>query len=130
MKRKNKFIIAVVAILAVALGICIVIRWKTQYAKTEILTSTSDDNHHSLSVYNVGDPVMPYGDASCQFVLTEDGKKINTYSFTISNDGARGDESNFDVVWNDDDVTVTVTASEQNTRIYQLMFDGTVNWHE
>lgn len=43
------------------------IMWRTSFAKTEILTSASEDGTASLTVYMIGEPDWPFGPTHCRF---------------------------------------------------------------
>lgn len=73
----------------------------------------------------IGEPDWPFGSTHCRFDLFKDDKRIIKYPFSIHNDGANAHEDNFDIIWNEDNVTVIVSGSEQNDIEYVLNFDGT-----
>lgn len=58
--------------------------------------------------------------------MKESGKTVTKYKFYIADDGANARESNFEVSWQDERVTVIVRGSEQGAVQYDLFFDGTV----
>lgn len=102
------------------------IKWRTNYAKTEILTSSSEVGDYRLCIYMIGEPDWPFGETHCRFELFDNDKKIIKYDFSIRDDGAVARENNFDVIWNIDYVTVVVSGSEQEDKAYVLNYDGTV----
>lgn len=73
----------------------------------------------------IGEPDWPFSSTHCRFDLFKDDKRIIKYPFSIHNDGANAHEDNFDIIWNEDNVTVIVSGSEQNDIEYVLNFDGT-----
>ena len=119
-------------IIAIAIPVVLIlilfagIKWRISYAKTEILTSSSDNGSYHLIVYMIGEPDWPFGATHCRFDLFNDNRKITEYSFSIMNDGGNVHEGNFHITWNTDHVTVLVSGSEQSDEIYELNYDGTV----
>lgn len=101
--------------------------YRTDYAKTELVVSGSEDGHYRLTVFMIGEPDWPFGATHCRFDLARDGKRIVKCPFSIHNDGAAAHEDNFQITWNPDNVTITVSGSEQGDTNYVLNFDGTVS---
>ena len=101
-------------------------RYRTTYAKTEIMTETSEDNQYTLKIYMIGEPEWPFGTTHCRLELFKDSKRIIKCPIDIYDDGAIVHEDNFDIKWHEDNVTVTVSGSEQDENRYILSFDGTV----
>lgn len=103
------------------------IAYRTNYAKTELAFYDSEDGHYRLTVFMIGEPDWPFGATHCRFDLARDGKRIIKCSFSILNDGASAHADNFRITWNPDNVTITVSGSEQSGTKYVLNFDGTVS---
>ena len=101
-------------------------KYRTTYAKTEIMTETSEDNQYTLKIYMIGEPEWPFGATHCRLELFKDTKRIIKCPIDIYDDGAIVHEDNFDIRWHEDNVTVTVSGSEQDDNRYILSFDGTV----
>ena len=101
-------------------------KYRTTYAKTEIMTETSEDNQYTLKIYMIGEPEWPFGATHCRLELFKDTKRIIKCPIDIYDDGAIVHEDNFDIRWHEDNVTVTVSGSEQDDNRYILFFDGTV----
>ena len=101
-------------------------KYRTTYAKTEIMTETSEDNQYTLKIYMIGEPEWPFGATHCRLELFKDSKRIIKCPIDIYDDGAIVHEDNFDIRWHEDNVTVTVSGSEQDDNRYILFFDGTV----
>ena len=101
-------------------------KYRTTYAKTEIMTETSEDNQYTLKIYMIGEPEWPFGATHCRMELFKDSKRIIKCPIDIYDDGAIVHEDNFDIKWHEDNVTVTVSGSEQDDNRYILSFDGTV----
>ena len=111
-------------ILVLILIACIV--WHTPSDTTEILTSTSEDGDYKLTVYMIGEPEWPFGPTHCRCDLFFNDKKLIEHPFSIQNDGAIANESNFEITWNPDSVTIIVSGFEQSNAAYVLNFDGTI----
>lgn len=74
----------------------------------------------------VGAPEWPFGATHCRFDLLRNHKRLIEYPFSIQDDGAVAHEDNFNVIWNENNITVIVSGSEQKDKVYVLNFDGTV----
>lgn len=125
--------ISVLLIIFLAMGALLVggLKYRTTYAKTEILSVSSIDGQYTLFVYMIGEPDWPFGATHCRFDLMNADKRITRYPFDIHDDGATAHENNFDISWEEDYVTIIVSGSEQKDIVYQLSFDGNVEyWHE
>jgi len=124
--KKRGCLIAVLLPLILALILIAGIMWRTSYAKTEILTSSSEDDNFNLTIYMVGEPDWPFGPTHCRFDLFSNDKMLVKYPFSIRDDGTVASEGNFEIVWNTDNVKIIVSGSEQSDVEYVLNFDGTV----
>ena len=102
------------------------IRYKTCYAKNKVLSEVSHDGQYELLIYMIGEPDWPFGSAHCRFDLIKSGKRVIKYPFDVCSDGAFVHADNFHIVWNTDNVTVTVSGEEQDDKVYILYFDGSV----
>jgi hypothetical protein len=122
-KKIGRFLLVVLIVLAVSEAVFV---YRTSFAKTEIITSASDDNSYQLIVYMIGEPEWPFGATHCRFDLFHSGKRLIKHPFSIQDDGAVAHESNFHVTWGEDHVTVIASGSEQKDKEYVLNFDGTV----
>ncbi len=123
MKRRKGILLAAglaVLLCAAVLGV----RWRTQYKRTEILSVQSGDSSRTLTVYMVGEPEFPYGSTRGLIVLSHGGERTAQVSFSVQNDGANLRAEDFDEVWSEDGVSVTVRAAEQEACVYTLYFDG------
>lgn len=129
MQQKDRWpmLIAVILILPFLLLIGS-FRYRVNYAKTEVVTSASDDGKHSLTVYMIGEPDWPFGATHCRFDLWDGSKRIAKEPFSIHDDGAAASENNFVITWQEDRVEILVTASEQPDELCAIYFDGMVGW--
>ena len=91
--------------------------------RTLIVTSVSDDNIHTVSIYMVGDPEFPYGNTNCQAVLNENNKTINKQDIILKNDGKIAMEENFAIEWQTDKVIITAMAEEMDPEQYTFTFN-------
>ena len=125
-KKLSKYLFAAIILAGIVLILIAAISLHTNYAKTEILNYTSDDGTHKLVIYMIGEPDFPFGSTHCRFDLFEGDKRITKYAFDLLNDGANANESNFSITQGEDNITVSVYGSEQDTATYLLYYDGTV----
>ena len=103
------------------------IKYRIDYAKTEVVTSASEDGRYTLKIYMIGEPEWPFGSTDCRFELMDNSSRLVKYSFSVQNDGKKMHEDNFQVVWSDKNVTISVSGEEQEEETFILNFDGTVN---
>ena len=102
------------------------LKYRTDYAKTEIMTASSYDGQYRLVIYMVGEPDWPFGETHCRFDLFNENKRITKCPFSIRNDGAKAHEENFNIIWSTDSVSISVSGEEQEERVYRLNYDGTI----
>ena len=129
MRQKNMWpmLIAVFLILLFLLLIGS-FHYRVNYAKTEVITSVSDDGKHTLTVYMIGEPDWPFGSTHCRFDLRNGNKRIVKEPFSIHDDGVAASDNNFAITWQEDRVEILVTASEQPDEMCIIYFDGMVGW--
>ena len=113
MKKKTKriMIASILAVFFVILLVFLLIEYKTNYKKKEVLKV--DNKNYSLSIYMIGEPEFPYGYTKWGFSLYKDRKKITDESLSLLNDGQIVTEDNFSVVWSEKAVTIVASGSEQ-----------------
>lgn len=129
MRRDNMWPMLIVGILILPFLLLICsFQYRVNYAKTEVVTSVSDDGEHSLTVYMIGEPDWPFGATHCGFELRDGSKRIVKEPFSIHDDGAVASENNFTITWHEDHAEILVTASEQPDEICTIYFDGMVGW--
>ena len=126
MSRKKGIFAVLLGILVLLLTLYGGIKYRTSYAKTKIMASSSVNGQYNLVIYMIGEPDWPFGTTHCRFELFEENKRIVKYPFSIKNDGANAHEENFNVIWSSDSVSVTVSGEEQDDIIYVLNYDGTI----
>lgn len=122
-KKIGRFLLAAFVVFALAVSLLV---YFASFAKTKIITSTSNDGGYRLTVYMIGTPDWPFGETHCRFDLFRGRKRLIKQLFSIWDDGASAREENFHVTWGKDHVTVIVSGSEQPDQAYILNFDGTV----
>lgn len=129
MQQKDRWpmLIAVILILPFLLLIGS-FHYRVNYAKTEVITSVSDDGEYSLTVYMIGEPDWPFGATHCRFDLCNGSKRIVKELFSIHDDGTAASENNFAITWHEDRVEILVTASEQPDELCTIYLDGMVGW--
>ena len=120
-------IIAAIVLIVVLLIIALLwnIYYITELEETQVNEFYSDDGKYTLTMYQVGDPDFPFGAVSGKFVLKENTEVINTYHFSVADDGA-GLQHNVPAIrWTDDSVMAIVSGSEQKDQLYIMYYDGT-----
>ena len=102
--------------------------YETELKETRVLTDTYEQ--FELRIIEVGEPDFPFGHDHLKFILKKDGKRIAKYSFEVADDGCSATSESFTITWNDDNVSVLSTGSEQPDITYTLNYDGTVSEYE
>ena len=129
--RINNMKKTVLSVTAFLLGLAVLLfgslKYKISYAKTEVLTSVSENGAYRLTVYMIGEPDFPFGAAHCRFDLKNGKKTVTKYRFDIYDDGGNASEENFEITWEEDAVLIHTTASEQEDQYYRLFYNGETN---
>lgn len=120
MRKKHLFIAAGVLLLLFLFG---GYKYRTCYAKTEIVRYPSGEGRYELVIYEVGEPAFPFGPGRCRLDLHKDGKTACREEIVLYNDGKRPGEDNFSVTWKEDFVCVTARGEEQEDEEYILYFE-------
>ena len=129
MRREDRWPMLIAGILILPLLLLIgSVKYRVDYAKTQVVTSVSDDGQHSLTVYMIGESDWPFGATHCRFDLYDGAKRIVKEPFSIHNDGVSASGNNFAITWNQDRVEILVTAEEQYDEVCTIYFDGMVGW--
>lgn len=89
---------------------------------------TQTNGQYIVELQATSSPDWPFGSQDGRIVLKDNNnKKISSVDFSLSNDGKSMCESNWNVEWNDDSVTVTIMGEEQQDAIYTLYYNGDVS---
>lgn len=121
MKKSVQIIGALILIVILILSILtywqVSVRGTTKESRL-VYSSVSPDKKHEIKIFAYGWPLF--------FDSQEIGIQIGRYGDTIfskvGNDGARIGEDNFDVTWNNNIATVTVSGKEQYPATYEITF--------
>jgi len=89
--------------------------------KTEIVSSSHND--HTVVIYMVGEPDFPFGSTHCEAVLKKGKRTVRKESIELKNDGKIADETNFDIIWNTDSVTVIAKGEEMDDMEYTFTLE-------
>ena len=116
LRPMQKIAIIIILIIVMSAGA----RYRSVWAKTEVMTAASEDGQHSLVVYEIGEPVFPFGQTNCRLDLFEGKRSVTKCPVTVYNDGAHVHEENFSVTWGEDSVQVTVSGNEMEDAVYTL----------
>ena len=101
------------------------IAYESNYKKTEVYTEQSPDGCYTLRLYEVGDPVFPFGPVTARIVIEDArGKTIDACSFELNNDGGHVRERNLkELRWLEGTVEADVKGAGEDaptTHILQL----------
>ena len=95
---------------------------KCRYA--EVDTQTSPDERCQLTLQMKGEPEWPFGSTYGRIVVRYDDKIIKKIEFEIRDDGATLRKENWHVAWGVAGVQITLTGSEQDEQVLQILYDG------
>lgn len=98
-----------------------------KYKKTELASYQTGDGKYTLEIYQVGEPVWPFGPTKCRFEIAKEGERLCKYDFSIANDGKNASMGNFEVYFQTENAVITVSGEEQGKIQYDLFYDGTIN---
>lgn len=110
-KTKHILLVSITVVVLVVLMVFLLVEYKTNYRKTEVLSSSSGE--YRLSIYMIGEPQFPYGYTKWGFSLYKGKSKITDESLSLFNDGQVVTEDNFSVTWTEKTVTIIASGSEQ-----------------
>ncbi len=110
-KTKHTLFVSILMAIFLVLLCFVLVEYKTNYRKTEVLSSSSGD--YRLSIYMIGEPQFPYGYTKWGFSLYRGKEKLGEKSMALLNDGKVLTEENFSVIWAESNLTITVFGSEQ-----------------
>ncbi len=119
MKKNLKWI--VISIVIILLAVFGYIKYVQDF-KLSLVTS-SINNDYETKLYMVGKPVMPYGPTKCRAKIYHEGNEIQSYDFTLYNDGANVFADDFEFEWHEKFVRIIASASEMDTN------DGTFDFY-
>lgn len=125
MKRKVKIFLLAIGIFVTLILILAGSFWymtKCRYA--EVDTQTSPDERCQLTLQMKGEPEWPFGSTYGRIVVRYDDKIIKKIEFEIRDDGATLRKENWHVVWGVAGVQITLTGSEQDDQVLQILYDG------
>ena len=90
----------------------------------EIATYHSPNGEYSLVFEQMGDPAWPFGPADVRLTLkNHTGKTIGRVSAQIFNDGGSAGKDNIaSISWNDDAVTVVLSACEMEDKDVSIAY--------
>ncbi|MCR5067674.1 MAG: hypothetical protein K6A14_06405 [Erysipelotrichaceae bacterium] len=119
MKRKGLLVLIVAT--AAVLCAAAVLKYWTDYRRTPVVSFT--EGSREVKVYQIGDPQFPFGQTRGRLVLINDGRKVTSADFEVSDDGAVLQPQNFRADWKAECVEITVYGSEQEPETITLEFD-------
>ncbi|MDD6070822.1 MAG: hypothetical protein PUC12_08435 [Clostridiales bacterium] len=126
MKRNLKKVLLITGILFALIIILVGSFWYVTECKyTDIDTQISPDGRCRLTLQMKGEPEWPFGSTYGRMIARYDGKTIKKLDFEIRDDGAMLGKENWNIVWGVAGVQVTLSGSEQEDQVIQIMYDGT-----
>lgn len=127
MKIFLKFVLAAAVLLLcgilIANGIFL---YTSEWKISPVDTSISPDDTYQLKLLAIGEPDWPFGAASGRLTLSSGKNVIAKYDFRIHDDGAPIGPGSWQVAWQEEQVQVILSGSEQADEQVILSFDGKV----
>lgn len=106
-------------ILIVVLGVA-ALKFYDRIPKT---VAEENNGEYSVELQATSSPFM-FGPQDGRIVLKKGGKKVQTEDFWIANDGKYMSDSNWNVAWETDRVTVTISGEEQPDDVHLLCYQS------
>lgn len=76
---------------------------------------------YTVKVFQTGDAAFPYGTTPIRCEVYAGNKKLTQTQFEMANDGKNADEDNFDAVFAEGVIFLTVYSEEEQDRVYVLV---------
>ena len=118
-----KKVLAVITVIAIILGLghC-VLMYLWHYRLTTIDTVTSPDSKYIAFFEEIGEQDGLFGPSHVKVTVkySGNGKNFVTVEDSISNDGGGLNDTNWNVEWNSDNVTITLIGCEQEDKTYTV----------
>ncbi len=124
MKEKNIQRVGIILVLVIAALLAVFT--KKYMVGTKILTADSPDKSYQVEISHTDFPGLGSDKSACSLKLKKGSKEICNKDAVLNNGGADPDSSNFEIEWQDDHVSVTVTVPGVEENTYKLYFNGDV----
>ena len=127
MKRLPKILLAAAALLLCGLLITNgIFLYTSEWKISPVDTSISPNGTYQLKLLAIGEPDWPFGAAGGRLTLSAGKKVIAKYDFRIQDDGAPIGPGSWQVTWQEKQVQVILSGSEQADEQVILSFGGDV----
>lgn len=103
--------------------------YRTKYRYTDIETQISPDERCRITLQMKGEPEWPFGSTYGRIIVRYDDGIIRKFDFVILDDGAMLRRENWDVVWAEAGVRITLKGSEQDNQMIEILYDGTEEFY-
>lgn len=126
MKKAVKIVLIIFTTIIISVGIyigqCV---YKIEYRLTDKGEELSPDGKYAVLFQMVGEPDWPFGATTVRVTVraVENNEKIKVIQTDIQDDGAVLREYNWNVLWEEDDVIITLIGSEQEDKVYEVMLN-------
>ena len=123
-EKKKRIIIAIVTVVVIAIIAIIAMNLATS-AKNQEITKldeiTSPDNNYLIVINQVGYPIsFDSHNMKIQLIDNKTNEEIKVIEEDISNDGKSLTSENWEVVWLEKDVVITLIGEEQNNEEFKI----------
>lgn len=106
----------------IGLAVCVVaggLVYETRLKVTDIGTEVSPGGNYKIDFQMVGKPFNTWSNTQVKIMVRRaNNQKIETIEKSLVNDGWPLDSSNWDVSWNLDEVTITLTNANGADHVY------------
>lgn len=118
-----KKVLAVITVIAIIIGLgCGVLMYFQYYSHSTIDTVTSPDGKYTAVFEEIGGAEGFFGPSHVKVTVkySGNGKNFVTVEDSISNDGGGLNDTNWNVEWNSNTVTITLIGCEQEDKTYTV----------
>ena len=124
-EKKKRIIIAIITVIVVALVAIFSIDFELTSAKNQEITKldeiSSPDNKYLIVINQVGYPeFLGSHNVKIQLINTNTNEEIKLIEEDISNDGKNLTSENWEVVWFEEIVVITLIGEEQNNEEFKI----------
>ncbi len=127
--KKKRIIIAIIIVIVMAIVAIFAMDSITSAKKQEITKLdeiSSPDNKYLVVINQVGYPIsFDSHNVKIQLINTNTNEEIKVFEADISNDGKNLTLENWEVVWLEEEVVITLIGEEQNNEEFKIQLKKT-----
>ena len=120
-EKKNRIIIVIVLLIAMAIVAIFTIDSTKKQEITKLDKISSPDNKYLIVINQVGYPIsFDSHNVKIQLIDNKTNEEIKVIEEDISNDGKNLTSDNWEVEWFEEDVVITLIGEEQNDEEFKI----------